>query len=289
MFHHGIRVKCLFIKSAGFGVLFAGLLLIFSQSCPALAEDVPESLDRGFHQMYNLDFTGAHKTFENWEATHPEDPLGAASNAAAYLFGEFERLHILEFDVFTEDRKLDNFDKLLDPQVKAAFEAELAKADAIATKILEKAAENTNALFARMLTDGLRGDYAALLEKRKMAALDFLKSSRCTAEKLIAIDPSYADAYLAIGLENYVLGIRSAPSRFMLRLTGAETNKEKGIANLKITSEKGHYLAPYARLLLAIACLRAKDRDTAKQLLTQLVKEFPQNRRYRTELEQLLS
>jgi len=289
MFHHGIRVKCQFIKSAGFGVLLAGLLLISSQSCSALAGDAPESLDSGFHQMYNLDFAGAHKTFENWEATHPEDPLGAASNAAAYLFGEFERLHILEFDVFTEDRKLDNFDKLLDPQIKAAFEAELAKADAIATKILDKAAENTNALFARMLTDGLRGDYAALLEKRKMAALNFLKSSRCTAQKLLAIDPSYADAYLAIGLENYVLGIRSAPSRFMLRLTGAETNKEKGIANLKITAEKGHYLAPYARLLLAIACLRAKDRNTAKQLLTELVKEFPQNRRYRTELEQLLS
>src|SRR5215471_11747381 len=176
MFHHGIRVKGRFIKSAGFGVLFAGLLLSFSQSCSAVAAEFPESLDRGFHQMYNLDFTGAHKTFENWEAAHPEDPLGAASNAAAYLFGEFERLHILEFDVFTDDRKLDNFDKLLDPQVKAAFEAELAKADAIATKILEKAAENTNALFAKTLTDGLRADYAALLQKRKVAALDSLKS-----------------------------------------------------------------------------------------------------------------
>ena len=271
------------------GLGFAGLLLPFSLCASSVQAESPETIDKGFHQMYNLDFTGAHKTFENWEATHPEDPLGAASNAAAYLFGEFERLHILEFDIFTEDRKLDNFDKLLDPQVKAAFEAELTKADDIATKILDKAADNTNALFAKMFTDGLRADYAALLQKRKVAALDSLKSSRCTAQKLIAIDPSYADAYLAIGLENYVLGIRSAPSRFMLRLTGAETNKEKGIANLKITAEKGHYLAPYARLLLAIACLRAKDRDTAKQLLAELVKEFPENRRYRTELAQLLS
>src|SRR5215467_3859133 len=185
MFHHGIRVKCHFVKSAGLGVLFAGLLLIFFQSCSAFAEDVPASLDHGFHQMYNLDFAGAHKTFENWEARHPEDPLGPASNAAAYLFGEFERLHILEFDVFTEDRKLDNLDKLLHPQIKAAFEAELTKADDIATKILENAAENTNALFAKMFTDGLRADYAALLQKRKVAALDSLTSSRATAEKLI--------------------------------------------------------------------------------------------------------
>jgi len=287
MFHNGIRVQCQFVKSAGCGVLFAGLLIICFQSRSAVATDLPESLDCGFHQMYNLDFTGAHKTFENWQAKHPEDPLGPASNAAAYLFGEFERLHILEFDVFTENRKLENIDKSLDPQIKAAFEAELAKADDMARNILEKNAENTNALFARILTDGLRGDYAGLLEKKKIAALEFLKSSRGTAEKLIAIDPSYGDAYLAIGLENYVLGLRSAPSRFMLRLTGAETSKEKGIANFKVTAEKGHFLAPYARLLLAIAYLRDKNRDPAKQLLSDLVKEFPRNSRYKTELDQL--
>ena len=51
-----------------------------------------------------------------------------------------------------------------------------------------------------------------------------------------------------IGIENYILGIRSAPTRWALRLTGAQTNKEKGISNLKITAEQGRYLAPYARV-----------------------------------------
>jgi hypothetical protein len=116
-----------------------------------------------------------------------------------------------------------------------------------------------------------------------------LKSSRSAAEKLIAIDPEYNDAYLAFGIENYVLGLRSAPSRWVLRLTGAQTNKEKGIQNLRITAEKGRYLAPYARLLLAIACLRDQDRNTAKKLLADLVRDFPQNRRYQSELARLRS
>jgi hypothetical protein len=167
--------------------------------------------------------------------------------------------------------------------------SELAKADEAARKILAENADDSHALFARILTDGLRGNYAALVEQQKRTALNFLKSSRVTAEKLIAVDPAYHDAYLAVGIENYVLGVRSAPSRWMLRLSGAQTNKDKGIANLKITAEKGRYLAPYARLLLAIAALRNRDQSTAKTLLTDLAREFPRNRLYQVELARLQS
>jgi hypothetical protein len=240
--------------------------------------------------MYNLDFAAAHKTFEEWETLHPDDPLGAASNAAAYLFAEFERLHILEFDLFTDNRRIQNAEKrIADPANKSAFEAELAKADRIAEKTLSQSSEDRNALFAKSLTDGLRGNYAALVEDRKRDALGYLKSSRMAAEKLITIDPAYYDAYLAIGIENYLLGLRSAPSRWVLRLTGAETDKEKGLANLQTTADKGCFLAPYARVLLVIASLRDRDRDTAKKLLAALARDFPQNPLYRTELARLHS
>jgi hypothetical protein len=238
--------------------------------------------------MYNLDFQAAHKTFESWEALHPDDPLGAASNAAAYLFSEFDRLHILEFDLFADNHRTGNLDNVsLDPAAKLAFEGELARANEIATKILAQTSVDPNALFAKMFTDGLRADYAALVEKKKLNALEFLKSSRSTAEKLIALDPDYADAYLAVGVENYVLGMRSAPARWVLRLTGAQTSKEKGVENLKITAEKGKYLAPYARVLLTIAYLRDDNQNAAKKILLELVRDFPKNHRYQAELAHL--
>jgi hypothetical protein len=73
----------------------------------------------------------------------------------------------------------------------------------------------------------------------------------------------------------------------VLRLTGAQTNKEKGIANLKIASDQGRYLAPYARVLLVIAYLRDDDRNTARDLLADLARKFPRNSRYQIELERL--
>ena len=61
---------------------------------------------------------------------------------------------------------------------------------------------------------------------------------------------------------------------------GAQTDRDRGIENLRLTAEKGNYLSPYARLLLAVAALRNKDRTAARDILTKLATEFPQNRLY---------
>jgi len=264
---------------------------IFLAPRPAAGADsigYPPTLETGFRQMYNLDFAGAHTIFQSWEASHPDDPVGPVSNAAAYLFSEFNRLHILESELFIDNERFAKREKQVpDPQVRAAFDRELAKGDEIAGRILSSSPQDANAMFAKVMASGLRGDYAAMIEKRNMAGLGYLKAGRLLAQKLLALDPSYYDAYLAIGIENYLLGLNSAPVRWFLRIGGAETNKQDGIAKLRITAEKGHYLAPYARLLLAVAALRDRDRETASRLLSGLADEFPQNPLYRKELARL--
>jgi len=267
------------------------LVILAALKAPAVAADLPSlspTLEAGFRQMYNLDFDGAHATFEAWKAAHPDDAVGPVSNAAAYLFSEFNRLHILESELFTDNDKFVKRKKLVpDPQVRDAFGRELTKADQIAGRVLSNSPRDANALFAKVMANGLRGDYAAMVEKRNMAGLGYMKAGRVLAQKLLAQDPSYYDAYLAIGVENYLLGESSAPVRWFLRLGGAETNKEDGISKLRLTAEKGRYLAPYARLLLAVAALRDHDRETARRLLSGLADEFPQNHLYRKELAQL--
>ena len=158
---------------------------------------------------------------------------------------------------------------------------------ASADKILAGDANNADALFAQVMILGLRGDYAALVEKRDMTGLSYMKSGRALAERLLAQNPTYYDAYLAVGVENYLLSLRSAPMRWLLRITGAQTDREAGLQKLRITAEKGHYLLPYARLLLAVAALRDHQRDQARQLLEDLSRQFPANRLYAQELAKL--
>jgi hypothetical protein len=263
---------------------FAGVGL----ALPSTAMVYSPVLERGYQNMYNLDFSAAHKTFRDYQNEHPDDPMGYVSNAAAYLFSEFNRLHILESDLFTDDTKFEHRDKQSpDPTVKVEFEKELSKSDAAAGKILAQNPEDVNALFAQVLSNGLRGDYTALIEKRNIASLGYMKNSRLIAQKLLANDPTCYDAYLAVGAENYLLGVNAAPVRWILRMTGSETDKEQGLQRLRLTAEKGHYLAPFARLLLAVAALRDKDRQTARVLLAGLAKEFPGNQLYVTELARI--
>ena len=73
-------------------------LMIASGMHPrGMAADSP--LDSGFRQMYNLEFSEAHTAFRAWKAAHPDDPMGPVSEAAAYLFSEFERLKRMKNDL----------------------------------------------------------------------------------------------------------------------------------------------------------------------------------------------
>jgi len=263
-------------------------VLALAGACSAATSVDPANLEAGYRQMYNLDFDTAHQTFIAWEHAHPEDPLGPVSNAAAYLFAEFDRLHILESELFTDDNRFEHRKSFSpDPKIRNAFNSELQHAEQSADRVLKKKPDDHAAIFAKVMVGGLRGDYLALVEKRNMAALTTIKNSRALAEKLLSQDPSCYDAYLAIGVENYLLSVNPAPVRWFLRLTGARTDKAEGLAKLRLTAQRGHYLAPYARLLLAVAALRDHDRGQARSLLSGLADEFPRNPLYRRELARI--
>jgi hypothetical protein len=245
-------------------------------------------LDTGYQRMYDLQFDGAHRSFRQWEQLHPDDPLGPVSDAAAYLFAEFDRMQILESEFFVDNDSFLQIHRLNpDPALKASFESALAKGQLLADRVLQRSPHDENALLATVLRLGLHADYLALVEKRYLASLSELKQGRDVARTLLAAHPECYDAYLAIGVENYLLSLKPAPIRWLLRVGGAQTDKEAGIANLRLTAGKGRYLLPYARLLLAVAALRDNNRPQAKRTLVWLAEAYPQNRLYREELAKL--
>jgi len=264
-------------------------LLLLTSVCsaplPALSGDT--LLDQGYRQMYNLDFDGAHQTFRQWEKQHPEDPMGPVSAAAAYLFSEFERLNILQSEFFIDDNEFLRRKPQPDPAVKAKFLSAVEQSDRLADRVLAKDPKNADAMFARLLSIGLRQDYLGLIEKKYFATLKLMKQGRQQAEQLLALHPNYYDAYLAIGVENYMLSLKPAPMRWLLQIGGAETDRSKGIAKLRLTAEKGRLLEPFARLLLAVAAARDKDYPRARELMSGLAREFPRNRLYARELARL--
>ena len=245
-------------------------------------------LDQGYRAMYNLDFNGAHKAFGDFEKQQPTDPFGPASDAAAYLFSEFERLKVLRSEFFAEDKSFLGAPKLkADPAVKALFEKALARSHELSEAMTKDGKTPERAMFASVVCTALRADYLAMIEKENWQALNEIKDARSHAEALIAKDPSLKDGYLSVGVENYLLSQKGAPVRMFLRLTGAQTDKETGIQKLKIVAAEGHYFKPYAKILLAIAAVRDKNRPAAEQLMSELAREFPGNGLFKDEVKKL--
>lgn len=245
-------------------------------------------LEQGYSAMYNLNFEAAHRAFAAWEHAHPEDPMGPVSDAAAYLFFEFDRMNILRSEFLTDDKRILSNKRIQpDATIKRAFEADLQKSQHLSEAMLAKGRDTEKARLASVIRTALHANYDALIEKHQWQALNEIKQAREEADALVAKYPSSVDAYLAMGVENYLLSQKAAPFRFFLRMTGAQTDKAAGLAKLRIVAEKGHYLKPYAKILLAIAALRDGNKAEAKSLLSELAAQFPANGLFRDELKKL--
>jgi hypothetical protein len=261
----------------------------------ATAEDVPSvavvtPLDQGFFGLYNLDFAGAQKDFATWQQLHPDHPVGPVSQAAGFLFSEFNRLGVLESQFYENDKAFAGRPKLTpDPALRQRFMAAIGRADTLSRARLAKDPKDRDALFARTLSSGLQADYTALIEKRNLASLHFTKEASASAQELLAACNDCYDALLATGFSKYILGSMAAPVRWILRMGGFPSDKQGGIADLETTAAHGHYLAPLARILLSIAYVREKDKPRALELLTNLSRDFPENTLFSRQIAHLQS
>lgn len=268
--------------------LFLMALVLGALSPRAAAHDEPASLDQGFRLLYDLDFAGAEKQFQAWQAQHPEDGVGPAAEGAGLLFAEFDRMGILEGQFFADDASFKEKNKLAaDPQVRAHFESVLRHGEDLARKRLATDPQDANALFALTMVYGLRADYAALIEKKNLASLRYSREASTWAQKLLAVQPDNCDAYLATGVHNYIIGSLAAPWRWILRLGGYSGDKQKGMADVERAAQHGRYLAPFGRILLAIAYVRDKDAARAREMLVGLNRDFPKNPLFPREIARL--
>jgi hypothetical protein len=256
---------------------------------PGAASNEPSpEIENGFRLMYNLNFSQAEGEFSAFEQQHRDNPMGPVSEAAGMLFSEFQRLGVLETQFYENDSVFAARKKLTaDPAVRDRFNLALTQTEKLAHERLAKNSTDHDALFALTLASGLRADYLALIEKRNLASLHYAKQAGVYGSQLLAVHHDCYDAHLAGGVSRYLTGSLSAPLRWIARLGGANPDKQGGINELQLTAERGALLAPFARILLAIAYVRDKDKTRALAELDTLRHQFPANPLFAREIAKL--
>ena len=253
----------------------------------ARASERPE-IETGFRLLYETKFPEARAQFSAWKKVHPDDPLGSTSEAASYLFEEFYAQGVLTSEFFLDDKLLlGGATGEGNEARRAAFLAANKLALDLARRQLKSDPKNTEALFALTLSTGMQADFASLIEKHQLESLHSVREAQSYAKHLLALSPDSGDAYLTLGAANYILGCLPAYKRLFLTLGGIHGDRMRGMMQLEIAARRGHYLRPFAKILLALVALRERQDALARALLEELVGEFPQNPLFARELDKL--
>lgn len=273
--------------------LFAAPFVFASDSAQPSASSNPVApspkaaliLDSGFRDLYKLDFDGARQQFRSYQAEQPADPLGKVAEAATYLYEQFNEKGVLTSKFFLDD---DRFLGGVEGSGAANHNAQFLKANA-AARAAAKARLAANprdpeALLAITMADGMESNYDEIIEKKELPALTLMRQAEAEAKTLLDVDPSASDAYVALGTSNYVIGCLPSYKKMFLWFGGIHGDKDRGMAQLETAASQGHYLAPFAKILLALASEREHQNVRARILLAQLTREFPENPLFAHEL-----
>jgi tetratricopeptide (TPR) repeat protein len=254
---------------------------------PAFSSD--PQLEKGYRLLYQQKFPEARDIFEKWSAQNPNEPFGQVSLAASYLFEEFFDQNILTSDYFLDDKRfLGGITGTPNPERMKGFEDAIAKARKIAMQRLKSSPRDPEALYALTLCAGMQSDADSMLMKRHYDALKHLKEANAKAELLLKDHPEAYDAYVAPGIAYYVIGSLPSSARFVLWFGGIHGDKHLGMSEVQKTADQGHYLKPFAMILLALSARREKMHDLALKNLRELNQQFPGNTVYQTELAKAL-
>ena len=97
-----------------------------------------------------------------------------------------------------------------------------------------------------------------------------MRQAESEANKLAGGRSDAKDAYVALGTSNYMIGSMPAYKRAFLWFGGVHGDKQHGMEQMQLAANDGHYLRPFAKVLLALACEREHQNDRARVLLSQL-------------------
>jgi hypothetical protein len=253
---------------------------------PRMAPDPSTGvLETGFHDLYKLDFRGARAEFVSYQMMKPDDPLGKAAEAASYLYEEFDAKGVFTSAFFLNDSKLlGGVDGSASENRNDEFLNANHQAREMAKRRVDSDARDVKGLLVLTLTDGMESDYDALIVKKQVASLGLMRKAEDEAVRLLAIDPSAQDAYVALGASNYIIGCLPGFKRLFLRIGGIHGDRARGMQQMQIAAEHGRYLRPFAKILLALAFEREHQMDRARSLLAELTHEFPENPLFAHEL-----
>ena len=238
----------------------------------------------GYSAFYNLNYDKALGFFDKVIQEHPNEPLAYAEDEMAVIFRELYHQDLLDTTYYARDSFLTNQRRVDIPQnVRDRIEFLNNKTASLSEERLKANPNDKNALFARGYARGLHAAFITLADHSFFAAARQGLAARNDSEAVLKIDPEYADADMAIGIQQFAVASLPRLVRMAVGIAGVGGNKEKGLELLKQSAAKGVVTNIESRTTLSL--FLRHDGRYAEALAVQhgLATEYPHDYLFRLE------
>jgi tetratricopeptide (TPR) repeat protein len=250
----------------------------------ALPPDIMKLRREGHEALYNLDHATAMEKFEEIRKRLPHHPAGDIYLATAIWLKHLSKTRRLQTGLYgsgssfyagASASKEGAEGDAIDMGVDRAFRERMAQAKSKALALAAKSKNDADALYFLGSYYGVMAGYEASTARKFFSAMR--NGSRCVDahEKVLKLKPDYYDAYLSIGVYDYIVGNLPFSYKFMATMAGVRGNKKRGITRLQTIIEKNAATADDARVLLVAIFRNEKRYDDALSLLEQLSSKYP--------------
>ena len=236
------------------------LLLIIVFSCGSVKSQdynqVHKLIIDGINSIYDIDFPGALNKFQQAKNIAPYDLRGPFFESSVYFWKA----------LFARNRG--DYETYLDLSKKLKEKCE---------NIIDKNENDLDAQFYLGWTNTLRAFIIYMTDQNALQAASDIQDGNKALTFVVEKNPSYYDAYLGLGIYNYIISFIPRKLQWLTNILGFTGDREEGKRQLKLASEKGTYTNTEAKFYLTLLAWREENYPLAEDYCSQLTTSFPQS------------
>lgn len=244
---------------------------------------------QGYEHFYNVDYEGALKIFDTVAQQHPQDPMAWNYVLVATIFRELYHQDLLDTTYYAHDSFLTTKRQVdVSKGTRDQIENLTNKVTEISDTRLKANPDDKNALFARGYARGMHAAFITLVDHSFAAAARQGYQARNDSEAVLKLDPAYADAKMAAGIQQFAVASLPRFVRVMVGIMGVGGSKERGLNMLRDSAAHGVVTAIESRTILSLFLRHDGRYAQALEVERGLAAQFPHDYLFRLEVANLL-
>jgi tetratricopeptide (TPR) repeat protein len=237
-----------------------------------------DQANRGLAEIWNLDFDAATRSLTTLAGQYPGHPAPPLYQATVVLVRELDGRHELVLDRFVHPGYfMKQANRAMPAASRQQFFEFIGKSQLLTERRLKSSPQDRDAQYLRGATEGLLALFAFTIDRSYLQAFKHGKQAYGLHNRLIEQDRQYYDAYMSVGLYDYVANSLPWYLRWAAGITGFHADKQRAFQFLNSAVEKGRYVSDDARLFRMAVSMREGRPPEALPDAAALLARYPRN------------